>query len=48
MSPAPTIWGVTTGGKSAFIGLAVGSGESAAPWHDFLVGLKERGLASRC
>jgi putative transposase len=39
-------WGITTGGKPAFIGLAPGSGESADAWHDFLAGLKDRGLAS--
>jgi transposase-like protein len=39
-------WGITTGGKPAFIGLAPGSGESADAWHDFLTGLKDRGLPS--
>jgi len=39
-------WGITTGGKPAFIGLAHGSGESADTWHDFLADLKDRGLAS--
>jgi putative transposase len=48
-SPAGPVlagWGITTGGKPAFIGLAPGSGESADAWHDFLADLKERGLAS--
>ena len=44
--PVLAAWGVTTGGKPAFIGLAPGSGESADAWHDFLADLKDRGLAS--
>jgi len=49
--PVMPAWGITTGGKPAFIGpafigLAPGSGESADAWHDFLAGLKDRGLAS--
>jgi transposase-like protein len=44
--PVLAAWGITTGGKPAFIGLAPGSGESADAWHDFLAGLKDRGLAS--
>ncbi|HET7014828.1 MAG TPA: IS256 family transposase [Streptosporangiaceae bacterium] len=44
--PVLAAWGITTGGKPAFIGLAPGSGESADAWHDFLTDLKERGLAS--
>jgi putative transposase len=39
-------WGITTGGKPAFIGLAPGSGESADAWHDFLQDLKDRGQPS--
>jgi hypothetical protein len=39
-------WGVTTGGKPAFIGLAPGAGESADAWHHFLQDLKDRGLPS--
>jgi putative transposase len=39
-------WGITTGGKPAFLGLAPGSGESADAWHDFLTDLKDRGLPS--
>ncbi len=39
-------WGITTGGKPAFVGLAPGAGESADAWHDFLADLKDRGLAS--
>jgi len=39
-------WGITTGGKPAFIGLAPGTGESADAWHGFLTDLKDRGLAS--
>ena len=42
--PALAAWGITTAGKPAFIGLAPGSAESADAWHDFLTGLKERGL----
>lgn len=44
--PVLAAWGITTGGRPAFIGLAPGSGESADAWHDFLAGLKDRGLAS--
>ena len=44
--PVLAAWGITTGGKPAFIGLAPGSGESADAWGDFLVDLKERGLPS--
>jgi putative transposase len=44
--PVLAAWGITTGGKPAFIGLAPGSGESADAWHDFLQDLKDRGLAS--
>jgi len=44
--PVLAAWGITTGGKPAFVGLAPGSGESADAWHDFLAGLKDRGLAS--
>jgi putative transposase len=44
--PVLAAWGITTDGKSAFIGLAPGTGESADAWHDFLADLKERGLAS--
>ena len=39
-------WGITTGGKPAFIGLAPGTGESADAWHAFLADLKDHGLAS--
>jgi putative transposase len=39
-------WGITTGGKPAFIGVAPGSAESADAWHGFLADLTERGLAS--
>ncbi len=42
--PVLAAWGITTGGKPAFIGLAPGTGESADAWHDFLAG---RGLASQ-
>src|SRR5512142_3246170 len=48
-SPAERVlaaWGITTGGKPAFIGLAPGTGESADAWNDFLAGLRDRGLAS--
>jgi len=44
--PVLAAWGITTGGKPAFIGLAPGTGESADAWHDFLTDLKGRGLAS--
>jgi putative transposase len=44
--PVLAAWGITTGGKPAFVGLAPGSGESADAWHDFLADLKDRGLAS--
>ena len=44
--PVLAAWGITTGGKPAFIGLAPGTGESADAWHDFLADLKDRGLAS--
>jgi putative transposase len=44
--PVLAAWGITTGGKPAFIGLAPGSGESADAWHDFLADLKDRGLPS--
>jgi putative transposase len=42
--PVLAAWGITTGGKPAFIGLAPGSGESADAWGDFLTDLKDRGL----
>ena len=44
--PVLAAWGITTGGKPAFIGLAPGTGESADAWHDFLADLKDRGLPS--
>jgi transposase-like protein len=44
--PVLAAWGITTGGKPAFIGLAPGAGESADAWADFLAGLKDRGLPS--
>jgi Transposase, Mutator family len=44
--PVLAAWGITTGGKPAFIGLAPGSAESADAWHGFLADLTERGLAS--
>ena len=44
--PVLAAWGITTGGKPAFIGLAPGAGESADAWHDFLQDLKECGLPS--
>jgi putative transposase len=42
--PVLAAWGITTGGKPAFIGLAPGAGESADAWHGFLTDLKDRGL----
>ncbi len=44
--PVLAAWGITTGGKPAFIGLAPGTGESADAWADFLTDLKDRGLPS--
>jgi putative transposase len=44
--PVLAAWGITTGGKPAFIGLAPGTGESFDAWKDFLAGLRDRGLAS--
>ncbi len=44
--PVLAAWGITTGGKPAFIGLAPGTGESADAWHAFLTDLQDRGLAS--
>src|SRR5207248_2212791 len=44
--PVLAAWGITTGGKPAFLGLAPGSGESADAWGDFLTDLKDRGLPS--
>ena len=44
--PVLAAWGITTGGKPAFIGLAPGTGESADAWADFLADLKDRGLPS--
>ena len=44
--PVLAAWGITTGGKPAFIGLAPGSGESTDAWAGFLTDLKDRGLAS--
>jgi Transposase, Mutator family len=44
--PVLAAWGITTGGKPAFIGLAPGSAESADAWREFLAGLRGRGLAS--
>jgi putative transposase len=44
--PVLAAWGITTGGKPAFIGLAPGGGESADAWGGFLADLKDRGLAS--
>jgi putative transposase len=44
--PVLAAWGITTGGKPAFIGLAPGTGESTDAWHAFLTDLTERGLAS--
>jgi len=44
--PVLAAWGITTDGKPAFIGLGPGSAESADAWHDFLAGLRDRGLPS--
>jgi putative transposase len=43
--PVLAAWGITTGGKPAFIGLAPGTGESADAWAAFLADLRDRGLA---
>jgi transposase-like protein len=44
--PVLAAWGITTGGKPAFIGLAPGTGESFDAWKDFLADLRDRGLSS--
>jgi putative transposase len=44
--PVLAAWGITTGGKPAFIGLAPGTGESTDAWAGFLADLTCRGLAS--
>ena len=49
-SPAELVlaaWGIDTGGKPVFIGLAPGSGESTGAWADFLEDLTGRGLGCR-
>jgi putative transposase len=46
--PVLAVWGITTGGKPAFIGLAPGSGESADAWADFLTDLKDAACPPRC
>jgi transposase-like protein len=38
-------WGIDTGGKPVFVGLAAASSESGDAWEGFLTGLDERGLA---
>src|SRR6476620_9178174 len=38
-------WGIDTGGKPVFVGLAAASSESGDAWAGFLTGLGERGLA---
>lgn len=43
--PILAAWGITTGGKPVFVGLAPGSGESTDAWADFLTDLRERGLS---
>jgi transposase-like protein len=42
--PVLAAWGVTTGGKPAFIGLDATAGESGDAWDGFLRDLSERGL----
>jgi putative transposase len=44
--PVLAAWGITTGGKPAFVGLAPGSGESADAWHDCFTDLKDCGPGS--
>jgi putative transposase len=44
--PVLAAWGITTGGKPAFTGLAPGTGESADARGDFLADLTDRGLTS--
>jgi transposase-like protein len=44
--PVLAAWGITTGGKPVFIGLAPGNGESTDAWHSFLADLTGRGLPS--
>lgn len=43
--PVLAAWGITTEGKPVFVGLAPGSGESTDAWADFLIDLRDRGLA---
>jgi transposase-like protein len=40
--PVLAAWGITTGGKPVFVGLAPGAGKSAGAWHDFLQDLTDR------
>jgi len=42
--PVLATWGITTGGKPVFIGLAPAGSESTDAWADFLGELKDRGL----
>ena len=42
--PVLAAWGITTGGKPVFIGLAPAGSESTDAWAGFLSELKERGL----
>jgi len=42
--PVLAAWGITTGGKPVFIGLAPAGSESTDAWADFLGELKDRGL----
>src|SRR5271166_4569641 len=42
--PSRCAWGITTGGKPVFIGLAPAGSESTDAWAHFLGELKDRGL----
>ena len=47
--PVLAAWGITTGGKPAFIGLAPGTGESTDAWAAFLADLnRPRAAPARC
>jgi transposase-like protein len=42
--PVLAAWGITTGGKPVFVGLAAAASESTDAWEDLLSGLLTRGL----
>jgi len=43
--PVLAAWGITTGGKPAFIGLGPGTGQPFDAWRDFLADLRDHGLS---